>query len=279
MKTKILLLATLLAAAAVSEAKPVKTASIDVMSYNIRQAGGKDGTNSWEFRAPASYLMIQDQKPDIFGVQEALFNQAYYLDQCLEDYKWYGLGREDGKEKGEIMAVFYNKKNIKILKKGTYWLSETPDTPSIGWDAKCYRTATWVLAKDRRSGKKFYFVNTHLDHKGLEARKKGLELVIGKIAEMNPQGLPMILCGDFNMKLDHASMKPVKDAMENAREKAVVTDHEGTYQGWGKKDPQIIDYIFYKGFGSCPKFETVKKPYMERTYISDHFPIKATLIF
>lgn len=279
MKTKILLLAALLSTAAFSGAKNARPASVDVMSYNIRQGGAKDGTNSWEFRAPASYLMIDDQKPDIFGVQEALYNQVYYLDQCLADYNWYGLGREDGKKKGEIMAVFYNKKNIKVLKKGTYWLSDTPDTPSLGWDAKCFRTATWVLAKDKRSGKKFFFVNTHLDHVGLEARKNGLQLVIDNIGKMNPKGLPMVLCGDFNMTLDHASMQPVKDAMANARETAVVTDHEGTYQAWGKKEPRIIDYIFYKGFSSCPRFETVRKPYMDRTYISDHFPIKATLLF
>lgn len=280
MKTKILLLAALLAAVSVSEAKPAKTASVNVMSYNIRQGGAKDGTNAWEYRAPASYAMVTDQKPDIFGVQEALYYQVYYLDQTLADYGWYGLGREDGKKKGEMMAVFYNKKNIKILKKGTYWLSETPETPSMGWDAKCFRTATWVLAKDRKSGKKFYFVNTHLDHVGIEARKNGLQLVIDKIADMNPKGLPMVLCGDFNMKLDHPSMMPVKEAMSNARETAVVGDHNPTYTGWGKtSDPSIIDYIFYKGFSSCPKFETVTKPYMDRTFISDHYPIKATLLF
>jgi len=279
MKTKILLLVALFATASVSEAKPTKPASVDVMSYNIRQGEAKDGTNSWEYRAPASLMMLNDNKPDIFGLQEAQYYQVYYLSQCLENYAWYGLGREDGKKKGEMMAIFYNKKTVKILKKGTYWLSDTPQTPSIGWDAKCIRTATWVLAKDKRSGKKFFFVDTHLDHKGLEARKKGLELVIKNIGEMNPKGLPMVLCGDFNMELSHPSMKPVVEAMSNARETAVVTDHEGTYQGWGKKSPQIIDYIFYKGFSSCPKFETVKKPYMDRTYISDHYPIKATLLF
>lgn len=254
-------------------------AGITVMSFNIRQSVAKDGTNSWEYRYPASAMMIDDQKPDIVGVQEAMLDQVSYLKNILlPDYKAIGVGREDGKQKGEHMEIFYNKKNIKVLKWGTYWLSETPDKPSKGWDAACYRTATWALMKDRQSGKKFYMVNTHLDHIGVVAREKGLQLICDRIAEMNKQGLPMVLTGDFNMDISDPSMAPVKKVLNNARTTAVKTDDHDSFNGWGKGSG-VIDYVWYTGFSSCTEFETVTKPYMDRAYVSDHYPVKAHLIF
>ena len=254
-------------------------AGITVMSFNIRQSVAKDGTNSWEYRYPASAMMIDDQKPDIVGVQEAMLDQVSYLKNILlPDYKAIGVGREDGKQKGEHMEIFYNKKNIKVLKWGTYWLSETPDKPSKGWDAACYRTATWALMKDRQSGKKFYMVNTHLDHIGVVAREKGLQLICDRIAEMNKQGLSMVLTGDFNMDISDPSMAPVKKVLNNARTTAVKTDDHDSFNGWGKGSG-VIDYVWYTGFSSCTEFETVTKPYMDRAYVSDHYPVKAHLIF
>ena len=254
-------------------------AGITVMSYNIRMSGGNDGTNSWEYRYPASAMMIDDQNPDIVGIQEALPDQVAYLKNILlPDYKAIGVGRENGRHEGEHMEIIYNKKTVKLLKWGTFWLSETPDKPSMGWDAACYRTATWALMKEKKSGKKFYMVNTHLDHVGTQAREKGLQLICDRIAGMNKDGLPMVLTGDFNMEISDPSMAPVKAAMKNARTTGVKTDDHFTYNGWGKAS-DTIDYVWYSGFSSCTEFETVTKPYMDRTFISDHFPVKAHLIF
>lgn len=254
-------------------------AGITVMSFNIRVSDANDGTNSWEYRYPASALMVLDQKPDIVGLQEALHDQVMYLKNALTpDYKMIGVGREDGKKKGEHMEMLYNKKTISVLKWGTFWLSETPDKPSMGWDAACVRTATWALMKDRKSGKKFYMVNTHLDHVGTVAREKGLQLICERIAQMNRDGLPMVLTGDFNMEITDPSMAPVKNAMKNARTDAVKTDDHFSYNGWGKAS-STIDYVWYSGFSSCTEFETVTKPYMDRAFISDHFPVQAHLIF
>ncbi len=254
-------------------------AGITVISYNIRVGNANDGTNSWEYRYPASALMVLDQKPDIVGLQEALPVQIAYLKSALApQYKMIGAGREDGDKKGEHMEMLYNKKTVKVLKWGTFWLSETPDKPSMGWDAAYFRTATWALMKDKKSGNKFYMVNTHLDHVGSEAREKGLQLICDRIAEMNRDGLPMVLTGDFNMEISDPSMAPVKKAMKNARTTAVKTDDHFSYNGWGKAST-TIDYVWYSGFSTCTEFETVTKPYMERTFISDHFPVKAHLIF
>lgn len=263
------------------QARSKGPSSLKVISYNIRLGTANDGTNSWNLRYPASALMINDQKPDIFGLQEAFDFQKDYLDEACKGYSCVGVGRDDGKAKGEQMAIFYNTKRIKLRKWGTFWLSETPDTPSKGWDAACFRTATWALLKDKKSGKEFYYVNTHLDHIGKEARLKGLALIVDRIKDINPEGYPMVLTGDFNVRMDDPCLKALEGKMVSAREIAVKTDHHITYNGWGSvKDPAtIIDYIYYTGFSACTVYETITKPYYDRTYISDHYPITATLVF
>ena len=253
---------------------------LKVMSYNIRNGEAKDGTNAWQYRAPATMMMLEDQKPDIFGIQEAFDYQVAAILTFTEGYKAVGVGREDGKHEGEHMSIFYNKKRLKLQRWGTYWLSETPDKPSMGWDAACRRTATWALMKDKKSGKKFYFVNTHLDHVGVQARKKGLELIVANIAKMNKEGYPMILTGDFNVTLEDPCLEALEGVMKSARATAVKTDNSGSFNNWGKQNPESpIDYIYYKGFSSCPVFEVVKKSYYERKFVSDHFPVSAVLIF
>ena len=251
---------------------------IKAMSFNIRTANAKDGTNSWEYRADAVLAMIQDQAPDVLGLQEALLRQVQPLIYFLDDYKWIGVGREDGKKDGEIMAILYNKKTTSLLKWGTYWLSETPDKPSKGWDAEYMRTATWALLKDKKTGKKYFLVNTHLDNSGAQARENGLALVIERIAAMNPDGYPLLLMGDFNMTLDDPSMAPAKKNLQNCRQIAAKSDDLDTCHDWGRNF-SAIDFIWEKGFGSCVEYETLTKEYGGRAYISDHYPILAKLIF
>lgn len=253
---------------------------LKVMSYNIRLSTDKDGTNAWKYRCPATLEMIKDQKPDVFGVQEALPEQVNFLEEWAEGYDCVGVGRDDGKKKGEFMAIFWNKKTVKLMKWGTFWLSETPEKPSKGWDAACYRTATWALMKDKRTGKRFYFVNTHLDHVGVEARKNGLKLIVERIAEINPEGYPMVLTGDFNMKPSAPELKDLDACMKSARKVALTTDSHQTFNDWGKaKSDMVIDYIYISGFSSCLEYQTVTKKYADRKFISDHYPITARLIF
>lgn len=251
---------------------------ITVSSFNIRNSTANDGTNSWDFRAEAVIAMIQDQAPDVLGLQEASELQNDMLDYFLDDYKYVGVGREDGRHKGEHMSIFYNKKTTSIVKWGTFWLSETPDVPSMGWDAACMRTATWALVKDKASGKKYYVVNTHLDHIGAEARANGLKLIMDRIAGINPDGLPLIVMGDFNVKPEDPSLAPIRARMQNCRDIAAKTDDKATCHDWGKIAIKI-DYIWVKGFSSCIEYETITKPYVGHTFVSDHYPIKAKLIF
>ena len=261
-------------------AKKIEQKELKVMSYNIRMGIAKDGTNSWEFRCPATIDMLNAQKPDVFGVQEAFEFQIRFIEEYCRDYKSVGVGRDDGKKKGEYMSIFWNKKTVSLLKWGTFWLSETPDKPSKGWDAHCRRTATWALMKDKKTGKKFYFVNTHLDHKGKEAQKNGLKLIVDRIESINPQGYPMVLTGDFNIKPDNAALVGLDSRMQSTRKIAADTDNHNTFNGWSvKPTDSVIDYIYISGFSSCPQYKTVTEKYAESPFVSDHYPIFARVIF
>ena len=263
-----------------SAQKQTRDYDLKVMSYNIRLGTAKDGTNSWEYRYPATAMMLKDQMPDVFGVQEAFDFQVKFIEENFKDYDCVGVGRDNGKSEGEHMSIFWNKKNVKMLKWGTFWLSETPEKPSKGWDAKCKRTATWALMKDKKTGKHFYYVNTHLDHRGSEARRQGLNLIVSRIDEINQKGYPMVLTGDFNMKPDDAALTGLEQRMQSARKIAPKTDNHATLNLWGKgKADMVIDYIYVSGFSACTEYHTITEKYGTWKYISDHYPIYAKLIF
>ena len=252
--------------------------ALSVMSYNIRYASANDGEYSWPLRRDAACAMLNEQRPAVFGIQEALPTQLDYILENCPDYACVGVGREDGVHDGEHMSVFYDTRRIELENWGTYWLSETPSEPSYGWDAACKRTATWTLLKDKEAGRHFYFVNTHLDHVGKEARRNGLLLLVERIGAMNPEGYPMILTGDMNVYPDDPCLEQLRTLMEDARETAAQTDNELTYHGWGTvSGTPPIDFVFYKGFASCEKFEAVRQPYLGVKYVSDHYPVKALL--
>jgi glycerophosphoryl diester phosphodiesterase len=258
--------------------QPKQVETLPVMSFNVRYGTANDGEHVWANRKAAACAMILDQRPAVFGVQEALDFQLSYIEDNCPGYKYVGVGREDGIHEGEHMAVFYDTERIELQEWGTYWLSETPFKPSLGWDAACRRTATWTLLKDKTNGRLFYFVNTHLDHVGKEARRNGLLLLVDQIAAMNPDEYPMVLTGDMNVYPDDPCLKELRNLMDDARQKAKVTDKEDTWHDWGKVSGRgPIDYVFYAGFAGCEKLEVIRQPYLGVDYVSDHYPVKATL--
>lgn len=260
--------------------------ALKVISYNIRQShalksDGKpaDGTNAWMFRYPATLEMMDKEMPDVMGVQEMCLDQRELIYEYFNGkYKYVGVGREDGRKKGEMMAIWYNPKTISISKWGTFWLSETPSKPTKGWDAACFRTATWAICRHKPSGHTFLMVNTHLDHEGVQAREESVKLILAKIAELNTKGLPVVLTGDFNAAIDSDLIQGLNAEFTQARQAAETTDFLASFNGWGKKS-SIIDYIYYTGFARCPEFQTITKKFADKPFISDHFPIKAILEF
>lgn len=257
---------------------PVGGEDLKVISYNIRVGKGKDGSNSWEYRRPASISMIREHMPDIFGLQEALDFQVNYLQENLPEYANVGVGRDDGVQKGERMSIFYNTHTVEMLDWGTFWLSETPEVPSKGWDAAYPRCATWAKMKMLGSGKEFFYVNTHLDHQGAVSQQKGLDLIVRRIADMNPDGVPMVLTGDFNVEPDNPVLDELDTRMLSARTSALDSYDKATFNGWGKR-AIVIDYIYHSGFSHCPEYRTILKKYDAVPYISDHYPVVTRLKF
>lgn len=252
---------------------------VRVISYNIRYMNDKDGDNSWKFRKQASINMVNEEQPTVFGLQEAVKAQVDFLQENLPDYAYYGVGRNDGKESGEFMAIFYKKEAVELLDHGTFWLAATPDTPTKGWDGQCFRTCTWTIFKCKDTGKQFAFLNTHLDHKGKVAQQEGMKTIVNKIGELVPKDMPVFLSGDFNTRTDNPIYEPLKAIMADSRELATETDHRGTYTGWKVREtPVVVDHIFVRGV-EVDKFQVLCDKNYGAEYISDHYPVLSVVRF
>ena len=180
---------------------PLSAESLYVGEFNIRYDNEKDTEqgDGWEVRCPVVCDILKVESFDIFGSQEVLHNQLEDILAALPEYGYVGVGRNDGKTEGEYAAIFYKMDRIKCLSSGHFWLSETPEiVGSKGWDAKYPRICTWGQFKDRRTGKKFWMFNLHMDHRGVEARKQSAMLVMERIKTMCGNQ-PYILLGDFNV--------------------------------------------------------------------------------
>ena len=198
-----------------------------VGTYNIL-VGTKGST--WDKRKENVCNFILYNNFDILGTQEVSPYQYVDLKDKLKGiYSSFGVGREDGKNKGEYSAIFYKTNKFELLGGNTFWLSETPEIVSKGWDAYCNRICTWVKLKDKNNNNEIWFFNTHLDHKGIKAREKSCQLIISKIKELCPKDANIVLVGDFNLQYDNAFLKKItedqilKDSYSAANYKWVPT--------------------------------------------------------
>ncbi|CAN5376456.1 endonuclease/exonuclease/phosphatase family protein [soil metagenome] len=188
---------------------PVYGQSLKVMTYNIRYDNVGDGMNQWSHRKEKVASLIRKNNPDLIGVQEALSGQLKDLLLLLPDYTAYGVGRDDGKEKGEYSAILVRHSRFGVLKDSTFWLSETPAIAgSKGWDAQLPRVATWTKLYDRETKKDILYINTHFDHVGVKARTNSAILINTFLVDFyraNP--MPLILSGDLNVQRDTEAFK------------------------------------------------------------------------
>ncbi|MGE5683061.1 MAG: endonuclease/exonuclease/phosphatase family protein [Bacillota bacterium] len=276
------------AAALLSQGKdnPVR-----IMTYNIRFAGASelDSMDLWGKRKENLANMIRFNKADIIGVQEALKLQLDDLKGLLPEYKIIGVGRDDGKESGEYSAILYRSDRFSILKDSTFWLSETPQKVSRGWDAACNRVVTWAEFQDKSTKKSFFHFNTHFDHIGQLARKNSALLLLKKIKEI-AAGNPVVVTGDFNFKpsseyysiLTESSAYPDKETLKDAQ-KVSVYPHYGSnvsFNNFGKNtDPENkIDYIFIKNDLKVISHGIISEKFNGR-FPSDHMPVIADIIY
>lgn len=256
---------------------------IKIMSFNVRTSGmDKDTPNHWDNRKDACLALIKDHMPDIMGVQEATFtSQWLWLKDQLKSlgYDGYGVNRQTGKESGsgECPGILYNRNVIKKIEVGTFWLSETPDTPSKGWDANYYRTATWGLFEHIATGQRFFMVNTHLDHESTTAQIEGMKLIENKLLEYE-WDYPLYLTGDFNVVSTDKALDGIKEFMRNARTYATVRDTNPTVNGFGNSSSRKqIDHIYYSDYLKAVEYYTIMDAYNGVTYVSDHYPIYAII--
>ena len=258
-----------------------RTSEIKVMSYNIRLSSGTieaDSIYHWQHRKQASLNLMHEENPTVFGLQEACPDQMDYMVENLPEYGYIGVGRDDGKRKGEFMSIFYKKEEVEFIDGGTFWLSETPDQVSKGWDAACFRTCTWALLKKKDTGKKFVYMNTHLDHMGKVAREESIKLIVERAEKLTGGKLPVFITADFNSPTSNAIFKPMQEAMLDARVEAPVTDDRGTLNCWGTTPPGVvIDHVFYRG-AEAQKFEVLRDKDYGAPYVSDHYPVMLTAI-
>ena len=247
-----------------------------IISYNIRYDNNWDIENSWKIRRNKISQILVQYSPSIIGIQEGLLNQVQYIDSSLIDYDYVGVGRDDGKMKGEFCAIYFDTTRYVLLKNSTFWLSETPDTISVGWDAALERICTYGLFKDRITKEEFLVFNTHFDHIGVVAREKSSELILKRINKINRQTLPVILMGDFNSIPNSSPVKEIKtelsDALQISLEK--LQGPRGTFNGFNEDLPieKRIDYIFTNDL-KVLSYTHINDRLNNNRHISDHLPV------
>lgn len=255
--------------------KGVKKSSFNIMTYNIRMNTPDDGVNAWPLRKDKVAGLLKFHQADIFGVQEALVLQMNDLKERLPEYDSFGVGRDDGQEAGEFMTIFFRKERFQKLDAGTFWLSQTPEKPGLGWDAVCNRTCTWIKFKDKATGKSFYHFNTHFDHRGRVAREESAKLILQKMSEINKSNLPMLLTGDFNSSKEGPAIQKILTVLFDTRDKCTTPPYgpNGTSGGFEVKESnRIIDYIFINQKVKVLRHGVITDSY-GLFYPSDHRPV------
>ncbi|MFP5436823.1 MAG: endonuclease/exonuclease/phosphatase family protein [Bacteroidia bacterium] len=251
-----------------------------VMTYNIRLDVESDGENRWDKRKGLLANQVRFYEPDFMGVQEALPQQMHYLDETLPAYDFIGVGRDDGKEKGEFSAIFYNKDKFKVVKQSTFWLSQTPEKPGLGWDAACNRVCTYGLFENLKTKKKIWVFNTHFDHIGTTARMESAKLILTKIKELNKEGYPFVLTGDFNLTEDNESIQRITAELNDTRKVAkLVYGPDGTWNAFDFTKPatERIDYIFIPKKNVTVTKYAILSDNKNNRYYSDHLAVYSEL--
>jgi len=258
----------------------IRAQSFIIGTYNLRFDNPRDTGNLWINRAPVVTSLIRFHDFDILGIQEGLINQLEDISRQLPQYQRYGLGRNDGKDAGEHSAIFFKKDKFKLLDKGDFWLSETPEKPSKGWDAKLNRICSWVYLQDVKTNKRFYFFNTHYDAVGKIAREESSKLILEQIKTIAGRQ-PVVLTGDFNGEDSSSWYLRIADSgflKDTFRQAAHPYVNNPSTNGFGRSLGKngIIDHIFTTENFTVEKWGILSDSYHGK-YPSDHFPVLAEI--
>ena len=253
---------------------------LTLMSFNIRYGTADDGDNSWPSRNHLVMQVIESRNADILGLQEAL---AFQLDEITTKFPQYaviGVGRDDGKSKGEYAAILYNTNRFAVDSSGTFWLSDSPDTVgSKSWGNTITRICTWARLIDRQSGEAMYIYNTHYDHRSQPSREMNTTLVTKQISSRRHHD-PVVLMGDFNAGesnpaiINFGTLAGLEHTYRSIHPKETAV---GTFNAFsGKSNGEMIDHIFV-----TPDVKItdagIDHTNNNARYPSDHFPVWATI--
>ncbi|MGN6195802.1 MAG: endonuclease/exonuclease/phosphatase family protein [Ginsengibacter sp.] len=253
-----------------------------VGTYNLRYENNFDTGNLWVDRAPVIEALIRFHDFDILGTQEGLIGMLNDLSKALPEYQRYGIGRDDGKDAGEHSAIFFKKDKFSLLKHGDFWLSQTPEKPSLGWDATCCnRICSWVYLQDKKSKKKFYVFNAHYDYQKDLARNESSKLILKEIKKIAGNE-PVIFMGDLNGGNETqwyqaiANSGLLKDTFKEAK---YPYANNPSFQDFGKEVDRtdVIDHIFVTKDFLVKRWGILSDTYHGK-YPSDHFPVLAEVV-
>lgn len=257
---------------------PSLAQSVKVMSYNIRLDTPQDSINQWPKRTHKVYALIKKYDPDLIGLQEVLHHQLMDLLKNLPAYTYIGVGRDDGKTKGEYSAILYKKDRFEARHQNTFWLSETPAVAgSKSWDAAITRVASWGTFKDLKSNKEFLMINTHFDHIGKEARKNSAALLKQKASEI-AKDYPLIITGDFNCTREEDPYSTIMNPTGIRLIDPAPINPPGTFCSF-KVNSMIckgIDYIFHSPAWKSEAYQVIEDN-DGKYYPSDHLPVMVRL--
>ena len=245
----------------------------------------------WEARMPRVTGLIEEKGFDLMGLQEVGGPQTEFIRKAMPDWELVGTVTNDAERSRTSHAngIFYRKDRFRVEDWGWFAISETPDVPgSKSWGTMCVRACTWARMTDMKDKREFLFFNTHFDHRSQLAREKGMELILARIAERNPGGeLPVILCGDFNSRVESPQMQLAKKSFVRAYEISAMppkgpfrTDNCWKFVLPEKEDAKAgnrIDHIFLTPGTKVTGYETFGDFYGDNFYPSDHFPVKALI--
>ena len=249
---------------------------INIMTYNIRLDTENDGINMWDNRKEGIVSLIKEEDVDILGIQEALPDQIDYLSNQLKDYNYIGEGRNGGNS-GEYSAIYFKSEKISLKEEETFWLSETPRVPSIGWDAAINRIVTLGVFYIKNSKKELIVYNTHFDHIGKVAREKSAIMILNHITKNNYLDKSLVVMGDLNANTDEPPIKVLSEKLEDSFKMMPLKDSIGTFNGFdiNSKLSDRIDYVFTKNI-KIIDYRHIDKKLPNGLWPSDHLPILVT---
>jgi len=246
--------------------------SLRVATFNIRLGIANDGGHSWPARAPRAAEAIRKVDADLVGLQEAYRFQLEDLEPLLDDYQWFGVGREDGFQQGEHSAWLVRKHRVTVAAWGTFWFSERPDEPgSMSWGTACTRSCTWARVALLSDGRPILVYNLHWDHESEEARRRSAKVLAARI----PVGEPCIVVGDFNAGPDSPEVAALTDPNVHPSLEDAAPDvcragswHNFTGSGIAPRIDHILASRHFKSVASGAFQEPI-----DGLWPSDHFPI------